>query len=75
MLLLTILIVKNSHILAGIYSIFLKNVLHQTWEVAGTKSGTQWKDWENSYQVMQILALFRRLVALISAQNWVNQFL
>ena len=31
MSLLTALIVKNSHILAGLYFIFLKNVLYQTW--------------------------------------------
>ena len=30
MFLLTVLIVKNSHILAGIYFIFLKNFLDQT---------------------------------------------
>ena len=34
MSLLTALIVKNSYILAGIYYVFLKNVLYQTWRLS-----------------------------------------
>ena len=58
MSLLTGLIVKNSHILAGIYFAFLKNVLGQTWKASNTKFGPQWKDRDSSYQVTQILVLF-----------------
>ena len=58
MSLLTTLIVKNSHIFAGIYFIFQKNVLDQTWNTFDTKIEYQWKDRETSYQVRQILALF-----------------
>ena len=39
MSLLTAFIVKNSHILAGIYFIFLKKVLEQTWKAFNTKFG------------------------------------
>ena len=35
--LLTALIVINSHIMTGIYYIFLKNVLDQTWKGFDTK--------------------------------------
>ena len=63
--LLTALIVKNNHILAGIYFIFLKKVLYQTWKTFNTKVEPQWTDWERSYQVKQILALFCKLIALI----------
>ena len=43
MSLLTGLIVKNSHILAGIYFAFLKNVLGQTWKAFNTKFWTSMK--------------------------------
>ena len=59
------LIVRNGHILTGIYFIFLKNVLDQTWKAFNTKFGPQWEDRESSYQIRQILALFCKLVALI----------
>ena len=39
MFLLTAPIVKNSHILAGIYFIFLKNVLDQTLKSFNTEFG------------------------------------
>ena len=65
MSLLTTLIVKNSHILAGIYFIFLKNTLNQTWKAFNSKLEPQCKDQESSYQVKQILAIFCKLVALI----------
>ena len=58
-------IVKNSHILSGIYFIFLKNVLHQAWKIFNTKFEPQWKDRKSSYQVRQMLALFCKPVALI----------
>ena len=69
MSLLTGLIVKNSHILAVIYFIFLKNVLGQAWKASNTKFGPQWKDRESSYQVTQVLVLFHNLVALILDWN------
>ena len=37
MFLLTALIIKNSHILVGIYFIFQKNILDQTWKAFNTK--------------------------------------
>ena len=43
-------IIKNSPVLAGIYFIFLKNALDQTWMSFNTKLETQWKDPESSYQ-------------------------
>ena len=63
MSLLRALIVKNSHILAGIYFAFLKirhglnfkRFQYQTW------TG---KSRESSYQIRQILALFCKLIAL-----------
>ena len=64
MSLLAVFIVKNSHILAGIYFIFLKKVLDQTWKAFNNKFGHYWKDRKSSYQVGQILALFCKLVAL-----------
>ena len=67
MSLLTALIVQNSYILAGIYFIFLKKVLDQTWKVFNTKCGPQWKDGGSSYHVKQTLALLCKLVALILA--------
>ena len=57
MSLLTALIVKNSHILAGFYFIFLKRRVDQTWKVFNTKFRPQSKDRESSYWVRQILAL------------------
>ena len=49
MSLLTALVVQNSHILAEIYFIFLKDVLNQTWKAFSTKFGPQWKDRGSSY--------------------------
>ena len=67
--LLTALIVRNNHILAGYFFIFLKNVLNQTWQAFNTKFGPQWKDRERSHQVRQILALVCILVELILDWN------
>ena len=62
MSLLTTLIVKNSHILARTYYIFLgkrpiQNLKGFHYEI--------WTTVESSYQVRQILAPFCKLVALI----------
>ena len=54
-----------SHILTGIYLIFLKNVLNETWSSFKTEFGPRRKYRETSYRVRQNLALFRNLVALI----------
>ena len=65
MFLLTALIANNSHILARIYFIFLKNILDQSWKAFNAQFGPQWKNWENSYQVKHILAPFCELITLI----------
>ena len=65
MSLLTAKFVKNSHILARIYFIFLKNVLKQTWNFFNIKFRPQWKDRKSSYQVREILGLFYNFIALI----------
>ena len=62
MSLLAPFIVKKSHILAGIYFIFLKKCRRPN---LNTKFGRQWKDHERNYGVRQSLALFCILVALI----------
>ena len=57
-------VVTNSHILTGIYFIFLKkNPLDQTWKALNTKFAPQWKDPEKNSQVKQILVYFYELVA------------
>ena len=63
--LLTALIFENSHIVAGVYFIFLKkhprpnlkSFQHQIW--------TSVKRLGNSYQVRHILAIFCKFIALI----------
>ena len=72
MSLLTAPIVKNSDMLAGIYFIFLRNALDQTWNSFDTEFRPQWKDRESSYQVRQNLALFCKLVALTLSWNCVK---
>ena len=42
MSLLTALVVKNSHILAGIYLIILEDVLDKSWKAFNIKFGPQW---------------------------------
>ena len=54
-----------SRILAGIYLIFLKNVLDQTWKSFKIEFGPKQKYWKKSYQVWINLTLFCNLVALI----------
>ena len=51
--------------LAGIYLIFLKNVLDQTWKSFKIEFGPKQKYWKKSYQVWINLTLFYNLVALI----------
>ena len=53
-------IFENSHFLAEI-----KHVLDQTSNAFNTKFGTQWKDWESSYQGKQILSFRCKIVTLI----------
>ena len=65
MFLLTAKFVKNSHILARIFFIFLKNAPKRTWNSFNTKFQPQWKDRKSSYKLRQILGLFRHLIALI----------
>ena len=71
MSLLTAQIVKKSHISAGIYMIFLKNALHQTWMSFNTKFRPQWKDQKSSYPVGWIWTLFLDVVLQIVGWNCV----
>ena len=64
--------VKNSHIWAKIYFIFLENVLKQTWNSFNTNFQDQWKSWNSSYQVNHILAPFCYLIPLILGQGSVE---
>ena len=57
--------IKSSHILAGIYFIFQKDVLEGTRNSCKTKFGPQRKDRKSCFQVRQIAVLFSNLVALI----------
>ena len=72
MFLLITPIVKNSHILAGMYSIFLKSVLDKTWKSLDTEFETQWKDRKSSYKVRKNLAISCNSVALILDWNYVK---
>ena len=60
----TVPIVKKRY-LAGIYFIFQKNVLKQTWKSFNTKFRPQCKDWKTSLPAKQILAFFCNLLAPI----------
>ena len=51
MFLLIVLVVKNSHSLAGIYFIFLKKCLRQKLNDFQYKFGPQLKDRDSGYQV------------------------
>ena len=55
MSLLTTPFVKNSHVLAGIYFIFLKKHHGRNLKSFDAKFGPQWKDWKNGYQVRDII--------------------
>ena len=61
----TALIVKSSHIFAGICFINENRVQDHTWKDFNTKFGLQWKYRESSYQRRQILALFWKYVTPI----------
>ena len=58
-------IVRDSHMKARIYFIFLKNVKKLTWKCFITKVGPQCKEWKSICQIKQILTLFCTLIALI----------
>ena len=58
--LLTVPLVKNSYILAGIYFIFLKQRLRPNLKVL---------QYQTSYHVSQILTLFGKLVTLTLGSN------
>ena len=67
MSLLTVLIVKNSHILAGIYFGLLKERPRPNLKVLQYQIWTSVKRLEKySYHVRQILTLFRKLVKTVS---------
>ena len=65
MSLLTDSIVKNSHILAGSYFLFLKERPRPKLKVLQYQICIQQKDLESSYHLRQILTFFGRLVTLI----------
>ena len=72
LLLLTAKLVKNGHIQARIYVIFLKNALKQTWNSFNTKFRRQWQDRESVYQVMENLSFLCNLIGLILRQDSVK---
>ena len=51
-------------LIARIYFILLKNVLKQTWNSFNTKLRPLRKDWNSTYQVIQVLAIFLSLIAV-----------
>ena len=63
---------KNSHIEAGIYFIFLQNLVKQTPKSFSSKFLPQWKDRKSSYKVRQISVLFCNLFVLILGYNCVK---
>ena len=69
MFLLTTYFVKNNHIKARIYFIFLKNALNQTGNDFNTKFRRQWKDGKSCYQVRQDFSLFCNLIAIYLSWN------
>ena len=72
MSLLKVKFLKNIHIYARIYLIFLKNVLKQTLNSFYNKFKPQWKDLKSSYQVRSILVPFYNSDALILGLNSVK---
>ena len=66
MSLLTALIVEQSYFHCNLLYLSKNKVLDQTWKAFNSKFGPHQKDREKSYQVRQVLALFNKLVALIS---------
>ena len=65
MFLLTVKLVKNSHIYATNFFMLLESVLKQTWNSFNANLEPQWKDRKTSYQVRQIFGHFCLLIALI----------
>ena len=55
-------IVQNSHILAGIYFVFLKILLDQAWKSFNAKFTHQWKYRKERYLVRPVLTIFCDLV-------------
>ena len=72
MALWTVPIVKNSHTLAGIYFIFLKERPRPNSKSCNTKFEPQWKDRENNFHVKQVSTLSRNLVTLIYEDCQIN---
>ena len=72
MSLVTAVIVKNSYIYTGIYFVYLKTVLKQTWIPVNTTFWLPWNDWKKREQVWQILALLCNLVDWILGSNFVK---
>ena len=64
MFFLTTNFVKNSHILAGIFFMFLKDVLNQTWNAFNTIFLRRWKGRKSSYQGSEAFTIFSILIAL-----------
>ena len=58
MSLLTTLIIRNSHNLAGMYFIFLKKRLRPNLNVFNAKFGSELKYRESSYQLGQVFSAF-----------------
>ena len=56
--------VKDNHIQARIWFIFLKNLLNQTWNAFNTKFQHLWKNWKSSYQLRESFAPPCNLFAL-----------
>ena len=72
MSLLTVPTVRNSHILAGIYFVFLKPHPRPKSKVLQYQIWTLKKDRKISFHVRQISALFCNLIALILVYNSVK---
>ena len=53
----------NSHVYARAFSVFLKNILKQTWNSLNTNFKHQWNNRKSSYQVKQILGQFCYFIA------------
>ena len=54
------------------FAFYLIIFLDKTWKVFDTNLAPQWKNWESSYQVRQILATFCKVVALILSWNCIK---
>ena len=63
--LLAALIVKNRPTVAWAYSTSLTKHSRPKLKAFNTKFGPQWKDWENFYQIRQVLLSLPKLVFVI----------